>query len=416
MAETRKAASRNKPARGPTILRSVVVNVIIFLVGLIIMSAAAEAKQLTLMREVIIKDELTGAVLNPNAITHADDGGYIIAGRINPTQQAWATKTDAEGKVLWRYQIAVQDKLPIGQGAEFNGVAAMADGSAYLCGRMPHAPGVYGPGLLVHLNATGQVISERLLVPQKRAAAGSAYFYDCVRWHDGIAIVGSIRQFPGLGQDESFYWLLALDAAGNMKWESLVRTTFDAIDEVGQLCVVADDSLVFSGRRLGDKTELIRVNPSGGLEVHKKLAGQFRLIHPVSNDGLLQAFGYAASGKSTTITLDDRLEELGRTEGSYPDNFHPRLIYRLPNQSFALFGSAIRAGGAQFTSRIIHVDPALQSGQVLELAHEPFHDSGYVKVAVPTGKEGEFVTVRNLYTLIPSDETRGAVLDFIQIK
>ena len=80
------------------------------------------------VREIIIPDQLTGAVLTPQAMTRASDGGFILAGRINSTQEAWATKTDAQGKVLWRYQIKVRDNLPIGHGAEFRGVAGMGCG------------------------------------------------------------------------------------------------------------------------------------------------------------------------------------------------------------------------------------------------------------------------------------------------
>jgi len=177
------------------------------------MSAPAHSRDLVLTRELVIKDEVTGAVLGPKAMIRADDGGFIIAGRINSTQEAWATKTDAEGQVLWRYQLKVKDQLPIGQGAEFNDIAAMPDGSSFACGQMP-TQGSYVPGLLVHLDKTGKPLSEQLLIPEHGPAHGVANFNACARWGDGVAIVGKVRQFHGGGRNDTFYWLLALDSSG----------------------------------------------------------------------------------------------------------------------------------------------------------------------------------------------------------
>jgi hypothetical protein len=396
--------------------------IILLLSGFILMPPAAIATEVAVSHQVILKDEVTHFVLQPNAMARVDDGGFVIAGRINGAQQSWATKTDSEGKVLWRYVTGLRDKLNIGQAAEFNGIVAMPDGTTYLCGNLPRPPGKYSPGLLTHLDRMGQVLSERLMFPNEVPEHGLAYFTDCVRWGEGLAIVGRVEHIvrPALGinlpTSEKFYWLLALDSAGNVKWEKLIPTTFGTIDEVEPLLVTADNSLVFSGRRIF-QTELFRVSVTGDVQAKLLLAGQFRLVRPVVDDGILQVSGYTESGVSATITLDDGLAEVQRSEGPYPLKFKSRLAYRLPDQSLLLFGSAIRAGGAQFISRIVHVDRTLHAEQSLDLAHEPFYDNGYVKAAVPTGKHGEFVTARELLKHGPDEESRvGAALDFIQIK
>lgn len=377
----------------------------------------AAAAQLLLTREVIISQP-RGASLLPNAIARADDGGYIIAGRINAAQAAWAAKTDAQGQVLWQYQTRVRDKLPIGQGAEFDGVAAMPDGSSYLCGHMPRTPGLFMPGLLTHLDPAGHVLSERLVIPLEESGPGVAYFFDCVRWGDGVAVVGRLLKFPEKGRRENLYLVVALGPSGDTKWEKLIPTTFDAIGDVGPSLVTAKSKLVFCGGRANLGTELFRVSETGELEIRKKLSGQFALVRPVTTDGSLQLYGYpSANAPFTTITVDDRFEEIRRTDAGRRLDFAAHLVYRMPDQSLVLFGSGIHAYGAQYTSRILYLDATLRSEQSIDLNRAPFSDSGFVKAALPTGNAGEFVVARNLIKLAPGD-TRpvGAALDFVQIR
>jgi len=351
-------------------------------------------------------------------MVRANDGGYIMAGRINATQQAWAAKVGADGNLIWRHQFGVKDKLPIGQGADFNGVAAMPDGSSYLCGHMPRAPGMFMPALLTHLDAAGQVLSERLVIPQEKAGHGVAYFSDCVRWGNGVAIVGRLSHFSEKGERESFYWVIALDRSGNARWEKLIPTTFDAIGDVGPLLVTKASRLVFSGSRANQGTELFLISRTGDLEAQKRLVGQFSLLRPVVSDGAFRLYGYPSENEPfRVITLDERLNEIRAIDARGRLNFSAYLAYQMPDQSLVLFGSGIHSSGERYTSRILHLDAALRSEQFLDLSRPPFRDTGFVKAAVPTGNAGEFVVARNLVKLAPNDNHPvGAALDFIQIR
>jgi len=397
-----------------TLWRKIVDAAILSMVVIVMMNSAT-AQEVTLSREAIIRGNPPDVVLQPKAIVRSDDGGFIIAGQINARQQAWAAKTDGNGNVLWRYEANVKDELPIGDGAEFNGAVVMPDGSTYLCGSMPRPRGERPPALLTHLDKEGRLVFERLVFPQKMAKHGNVSFLDCIRWGDGLVLLGRVRQYPEPGKDESFYWLLALDAQGGMKWESLIPTTFDTIDEAGSL-LATEDSLMFSGNRF-PKTELFRVSRAGELETRKIVGGQFRFVHPTSNDGIVQIFGHTSKGTAALITINDRFEEVRNIEGTHPENFISFLAYRLPNQSLVLFGSEIKAGGAQFASRVVSVDAELRTEHVLNLSGGPYYDSGFVKAAVPTGMAGEFVAARDLLKKAEGRDARqGAAIDFIQVK
>lgn len=381
-------------------------------------SKGSDMKKLTLTREVIIKDE-TGLLPEPQVISKTSDGGFVIAGSLG---RAWAVKTDAAGKVLWRN---LQDKPFSGNGyaTTFTGAVAMPDGSTYLCGNVSFPSGGYTPSLLLHLDAEGHVINEHLFVPQKRTEHGLGYFDSCIRWGDGMLIVGHIFQFNNskdfLKNDEHYYWLLMLGATGQIKWEKQIPTSFDTIDGTQSMLVASDSSLVFAGYRTG-KTELFCISMAGELTSKKSLEGLFAIVRPVMPDDSLQIYGLNPTDKAfEVITFNDRLEETRRIQGGDGFDFGGRFAYRMPDQSLVLFGAEHHT---LHKSAIAHVDPQLRSVQKIELIHDAqFYDNGFIDAAAPTGNADEFVTARKLLKHVTRDEVSeearvGLVLDFIQIK
>jgi hypothetical protein len=391
--------------------------IVIYLLGLF-MTNSIYAKDLVLTREVVIQRE--GAFPDkPNIITRANDGGFILAGR------PWAIKTDSDGKVLWRY---VRDKFR----ADYTGAVEMPDGTTYLCGNMyiPDAGKEYKPTILTHLDASGLLLNEQIIVPQKKTEHGLSYFDSCVGWGGGLAIVGhvsnAIRQASGTGSTftmpvrEDYYWFLKLDSSGKVQWEQHIPTTFNNIEGVRSLLVAPDSSLVFAGYRL-DQTELFRVSITGDVVAKKLLPGYFQFLRPVVPDGMLKIFG--GTNKLFVIsTLDNQLEETHRVQGDQPSAFNAdHLAYRMPDQSLVLFGENLHSSGEQYTSAVAHVDPTLQSAQKLEMVHEPYSDYFVINAATPTGKDGEFVIARALLKHQANEgriglERIGVVLDFIQTK
>lgn len=381
-------------------------------------SKGSGMKELILTREVIIKDE-SGLLPEPQVISKTEGGGFVIAGSLG---RAWAVKTDAAGKVLWRH---LQDK-PLADGGyatTFTGAVSMPDGSTYLCGNMYEPPAGYTPSLLMHLDAAGHVINEQLFVPQKRSERGLGYFDSCIRWGDGIAIVGHVLHVGGHVDGlepniDQCYWLFMLDANGKVKWEKQIPTT-SGISRAKSLMVAPDSSLIFVGDEMGE-TELFRISETGELAATKKLIGSFQFVRSVAPDGILQVYGYV-DHLSTAIIFNARFEEVGRAQGTRASDFYANLVFRMPDRSLVLFGRAVHVFGEQFASGIAHVDSTLQSVKKLELVHAPFYDGGSIDAALPTGKEGEFLTAKKLLKHVPgnelSNEARiGTALDFVQIK
>lgn len=386
-------------------------------------SKGKNMKELVVTREVIIPNDETAYPLVPNVIVRANDGGFIIAG--GRLLQAGAIKTDPAGKVLWRYVTDLRDKLYFGQGVKFQGAVAMPDGTTYLCGNIP-ATANYVPSLLTHLDAAGRLLDEQHVMPQKVTEYGVSHFYDCIRWGDGIAMVGNVHNVirqAGRGVEgisESYYWTIVLDASGKVQWEKQIPTAFDTIDRVKSLLVAPDSSLVFAGQR-SYGTELFRVSMAGEVTAKKSLVGVFQFVRPIVPDGMLQVHGFAEpKGDDTlfaTITLSDQLKEIQRVQGKQASNLSDKLAYRMPDQSLVLFGTVSHSVKGD-KSAIAHVDPTLQSAQKLELIHAPLMDNFSIDAATPTGNDGEFVTARMVMSRsVPSAElTANLVLDFIQTK
>lgn len=381
-------------------------------------------KELVLTREVIIKDE-SGYVPEPQVISRTDDGGFIIAGKLG---RAWAIKTDAAGKVIWR-NLQAPPRADGGYAAAYTGAVAMPDGSTFLCGNMSQPDG-YTPSLLTHIDAAGKVLNEQLFVPQKRSEHGISYFHSCVRWGGGVAVIGHVhdtqRQASGYGADflppitSNYYWILMLDSAGKIKWEKQIPTKFAGITSVRSVLNMDDGSLAFAGDGSEFKTELFRINVNGELLASKLLDGFFEFVRPVVPDSVLQLHGLNQTDQVfESITLDDRLDEIQRVREGRGVNFGGRFVYRLPDQSLVLFGAAHQE---RYKSAVAHVDSKLQSMQKIELIHgEQFYDGKYISGAAPTGNDGEFVAVKPLLKHQP-DEGRiglasvGLSLYFFQVK
>lgn len=383
---------------------------------------SASAGALSIIREVTLESESAGFVMNPNTVVRANDDGFVIAGGISGTQQAWATKIDPAGQIVWQYLTNLRDKLPIGVGAEFNGAVAMPDGTTYLCGRLPRPPNVYAPALLTHIDVTGHLLSERLMVPEQSSSNGVANFLTCIRWGDDIAVIGTVHQTLRVASGsampiaENLYWVLAVDPEGKVKLDKLLPTTFDKIDAVGPALIGVGSNLIFSANRTLS-TELFQVDMTGGVKIRERISGQLRIVLPFAEDGIIQLFGYDANGHSEILTFDDQLNQVSLTEGMQPQGFRSHLAYRMPDRSLVLFGSGTHSVGEQYTSRVIHIDSSLRSSQFLELAREPLYDTGVVRAAAPTQTEGVFAAARPLLRQTAGTDGRiGAVLDFIQTK
>lgn len=403
--------------------------------------------------EATIKDEWDDTI-QPRVAERTGDGGYIVAGSSGTNTDShaggsggprgWAVKIDKSGRVLWRYYTGLRDLASVKPGVPISysihgaptyyGVVSMPDGSSLLCGQIPNVPrpGSDKPwGILTRLDPKGTLIYERLLSPQAKNMVGEKgveNLQQCIRWGDGFAIVGSAVRYlprtPSVGRHDAatFYWVLALDRAGKIRWEKLIPATHiqHAGLSDGNLVLQSHGSdLVFSATDNTD-SEVIDLNLKGDIIARKPLHGQFRLIHSVEPEKVIQVWGIERGAPSSEVlTLNDRMDVVERKQGAPNGDCFPRIIYRMPDQSYVLFASILRPNSGGLHAAIAHVDGNLHTVRVFEplSGSESFVDFGRLDAAAPAADLGTFVVAMSVVTrgLNSSDPSKpGALPDFIR--
>jgi hypothetical protein len=391
----------------------------------LLMTNNAEAGGLQISRETVIVADPAGAVIDPLVATMSSTGSFIVAGKIDARQQAWAAEVSESGSVVWQYVTDLEDHLPVGQGAEFTGAVAMPDGTTFLCGNMPRPPGIYAPALVVRLDSSGRILSKQFVAPHDNANRGVVRVQGCIRWGSGVAIICRARDITqstsNLSSQKSivdqYYWILVLDASGTGKWEKRIPTTFDRIDGRSSQIIMADSSISFSSSRL-DATEVFRVGLGGELIASTRITGQYRLIQSATPQKLPQLFGYAEDGTSAFVTLDGNLQKVQRTpEGLSRKDFVASGGFTMGDKSTILYGSAVHQIGETYTTQIVVLYPESGSFQTLGFAKEDYYDLGVLSAFTPTKLDYEFLVARSLLKRVARAEGRvGAAIDLVTIR
>lgn len=357
---------------------------IILLIGLIMNSlipVTAEASEhIKVTKEVHLEN---GVGIFPSTIIQTKEGGYVVTGAIGTTF-AWATRVDAKGQLQWRYQIAPESF----EGSNFEGAVTLNDDSTLLCGwkTVPVPGGINVVGVLTHIDKEGKVLSDRAIRPHEPGVFGNSYLKGCLPWGDGFAVIGDTDRVSGPPQPprktERFYWLFALDAAGNVKWEKLIPTSYGLGPRSAY--VDTDRNLVVGGIR-------VKVSQSGEIAVLDQ-----KKPLPFVPQIIAEADGHWKIDKRNVLP-----PALFKTE------LQPKVAYILPNQTVAQFGSIVRSN--VYYAAIEWESPDRKQSEIFEFA-----DFGWVNDAIPTGAPGEFVTIRSRQR---SDLKQwGMFLSFIQIK
>jgi hypothetical protein len=404
--------------------------------------------------EARIKNEWNNSI-EPRVAERTTDGGYIIAGsagfNAGPSitsgimgPKGWVVKTDQSGRVLWSYYRVMPDLEPATPSAPihdsvhfsptYHGALSMPDGSTFLCGQMdylPHSQADKRGGLLTHLDKKGVLISERLLSPnvgETEGTKGIETLQQCIRWGDGIAVVGcATRYMPGSSGDgplqlaTTFYWVLALDRTGKIRWEKLIPTTHigTALTDGGLVLQAHGPDLVFSAMDNAE-SEVVHLSPNGQVAARMSLQGQFRLVRSVVPGNTIQIWGVERhEPRSQVLTLNDRMDEIGRKEGAPYEDCFPSSIYRMPDQSYVLFGSIRHSPSLVIHTAIAHVDGNLRAAELFEplSGTGTFEDFGRLDAAVPAQDLGTFVVAMSVVTrgLISNDPNKpGVMADFIR--
>ncbi len=393
------------------------------------------AEELSVTKTVYLEK---GNVVEQKIIVQTHDKGFVIAGGIEQKAQpksAWATKTDSEGKAIWRYVLPPREKLDTYDGPEYSSAVVMSDDSVFLCGRMPFnvAPGVNQPGLVTHLDKKGKLLKEKLLYPQKTQGITITRLTSCAKSNHGIMVVGNTTQFvkdtsPGATDSSpkintSFYLVLSLDERGNTQWEKLIPIADKAgYDEMSQLQALGN-GFAFTATRNSIGTEVVRISEDGKTVASNVFDDNFTITLPVQPAKDIQLVSMPTK-EFTRITLNNELKETGRVTEKHGFGVVD-MAYRLPNQSLVAFGAEDNGKGTYFVAQVMYFDSELKNKKAVLLGAKG--ESYWTKAAIPLDKPGEFVAVRSAidpkllnFGQHPAEEQLAAVrlgigLDFIKL-
>jgi hypothetical protein len=400
-----------------------------FTLGALLMSHVAVAEGLSVVRTVYLEH---GAIVDPKAIVRARDNGFIIAGsldRPNQPRSAWATKTDAQGIVLWRYTAPLRDKLRINDRPEFTSVAIMPDDSVFLCGRMPLPQG--GTALLTHLDKNGRVLNEQAHTP---AGLVGGKLTSCLAWNNGVAAIGltggskHVEPTPShpLPYEATYlYWVVFTDHDGNVIRERLIPIS-DRLhgfpDALSPMQSIPDGYLTFVATRNATGTQVIRLNATGDVAAATLLPKDFRIVQPMLPTENIELVS-TETAELTRLTLNSKLQEL-RQETSAQEPGSVDVAYLRPDGSLVIFGAKHDKRGSSYLASATTVESQLKHPKSVLLG--PEGESYHAKAGVPSSNPDEFVAVRSALTpshlgvRATSEQLEsirlGVALDFIRIQ
>lgn len=198
---------------------------------------------------------LTG---KPNAMARLAGGGFVIAGAWGT---AWAAGTDANGKLLWKYEEPRDPLVQFQEQSDFHGVVSLANGGALLCGQTSNKDHQAGIGLIVIISADGHVVERRNVFPNEDQSTSSSAFRECFPWGIGFALTGG-----GYDGQKSFVWLVEVDRNGAKELE---KTGLDLPGISG--VATSGSDLVLLGSPTGvEGMTVVRLNQQGKLVASRK--------------------------------------------------------------------------------------------------------------------------------------------------
>jgi hypothetical protein len=380
------------------------IGLFIFSIGALTMPHSSSAQEITLTHEIFLE---RGALPQPNAIVRTQDNGFVVAGNLG--KEGWVVRTDAEGKVKWRYTLPSTDKSIYGSGPIFYSAAMMSDDSVFLCGSTA----------AIHLDKDGHLLGQL-----------DIGLMSCIPSDDGLIAIGPeshiqhvepTADHPLPYNEQNFYRIVSLDNNGQVKWDKLIPALLSGIYIELTAQLFSDNTLLFAAPRM-DGTEIVQLN-SGGDIINQRILSPnlFRIVRTVSASTpapITIQLVSSTTDKLTLITLNNNLQEMERLTNAHGSGtLHD--AWKLPNQSFVFFGT--KEKGQMSWAQIMHFDPSLRHGTTLELA--PQGGSYWINAATPLAKTDEFACVRQSFKPVKNealtsdklDNTEGVVIDFIKV-
>ena len=351
---------------------------------------AASGSSISMEREVLLARGTGGT---PNVIIRAPDGALIVAGS---TGAAWAARVTGRGVLEWEYRDNRDERLGGPSQSQFNGAVVLGDDSTLLCGFKNLSKARVG--LVTRIDKHGQLIDQRLIRPNGDQKYGFTTITQCLRWGDGIALIGRSDSLEGGNTG----WLVKLDRLGNQEWEKVGPEVGggDAIETAERDLLIT----IQVGQPLGVK--LVRIAPNGEVVTTRVVPCTAYVLFRHAGQGETVSIAAMDWPNVTLLTLNQNLSDVAAEK--VIESILTKRGYLLEDGSLMLFGS-VQQGGDAFTAAISRVDTRGQRRS--RYVFRPYFESDSVRDAVPLSSN-EFVAVRGDHLQRERRARHCTVLDF----
>lgn len=367
---------------------------ICLLISEILVSQTLFAEQMTIDKQIRVSPEHR---VMPYHITRVSDGDLIIYGSNNQVDyRAWATRLSPSGEVRWQYLQGGgngwNDQSEKGQ--RYDSVIEFPDHTTLLCGTKVEK---YQRSVLLDLfSVDGTLVNERVIPPTWKG--GTLEGADCIRWNDGIALIGAVSGRPsGTG------WLAKLDWNLNVEWQK-VGNEFVA----AEIMRAPDNAVYYLNGALKDTRgrsvmSLMRLaSTDAPLVLHTfEPNDNPAFIYPDVPRPDLQVAVTNGTVNAKVIEFDDQLRRPMRVIKL--QNAGVKKGLELPDGSIAIFGSQYHNGATAAVTRIYG------DGTSKGFLVQPLYQSGWYYDAVLVDGKKQCAAVRLV------DDGR-AVLDWVSFK
>lgn len=318
----------------------------------------------------------------PEILISDHTGGFVIAGAadgMKPHAGAWAVRVDASGRKLWEYR---DSAIPPEGSAKFSGAAMLSDGGVLLCGH--EYTGHSQEAVIVRISAEAKLVYKHFVHPLDDPHSNWNGFSTCTPWHNGIAVLGSVSTLtPSLGGSSISGWLIKFDANGQYQWRR--RGELYLADEALE---ASNHDLILVDSHVNGSSRIVRVNEHGDVTASTTIKGvEAHFVYPLSPAPTLRLYALQWSGPDRYITLDRDLRIVADEQSR---RLAPRKAYELPGGTILLFGGL---RGLDSTAAVGFRYPR---GRMEARAIGPLHQSVWIIDAIPTSRQNEFLTLRNV--------------------
>jgi len=350
----------------------------------------------------IEREELVAGLRGqPSAMAQTSVGGFVIVGAL---ETAWAVGTNQAGEQIWKYVEPSDPALNFRYQSAFHGVLPIANRASLLCGQSSTKKHPEGTGLIIKIDASGQVLEHRAVFPNDDESSHASALLRCTPWGDGLALVGTVKADNPYNKESG--WVVMLDSNGAKRWERISADlpNADALEE-------GDGSLVLTGIdgfivRIGRDGRVLASASSGYRHT--------QIIRSLSSDGRLYLIGIDSQSRNILLTLDNDLKatDAGKVVG--PPGVRDGIAFHLADGSTVLFGSKLISGGVHrsaigWVNRHDGVDIELEM-----LVKSSRYSSLSIRSAIPESP-GAFVVMRDQVSALDPAET-GVMLAWVIFK